>query len=53
MSDIETNPTNDSKIIDRSSGEVHMGKVPPYSVIVPGSNPGKKLSDDVDPKNYN
>ena len=22
-----------------------MGKVPPYSVIVPGSNPGKKLSD--------
>ena len=34
-----------TKIIDRSSGEVHMGKVPPYSVIVPGSNPGKKLSD--------
>ncbi len=22
-----------------------MGQVPPYSVIVPGSNPGKKLSD--------
>ena len=34
-----------TKIIDRVSGEVHMGKVPPYSVIVPGSNPGKKLSD--------
>ena len=34
-----------TKIIDRASGEVHMGKVPPYSVIVPGSNPGKKLSD--------
>ena len=34
-----------TKIIDRTSGEVHMGKVPPYSVIVPGSKPGKKLSD--------
>jgi len=34
-----------TKIIDRSTGEVHMGKVPPYSVIVPGSLPGKPLSD--------
>jgi 2,3,4,5-tetrahydropyridine-2-carboxylate N-succinyltransferase len=34
-----------TKIIDRSTGEVHMGKVPPYSVVVPGSLPGKNLPD--------
>ena len=34
-----------TKIIDRMTGEVHMGKVPPYSVIVPGSLPGKPLSN--------
>ena len=34
-----------TKIIDRSTGEIHMGKVPPYSVIVPGSLPSKPLSD--------
>jgi len=34
-----------TKIIDRTTGEIHMGKVPPYSVIVPGSLPGKQLSD--------
>jgi len=34
-----------TKIIDRASGEIHMGKVPPYSVIVPGTVPGKKLPD--------
>ena len=28
-----------TKIVDRSSGEVHLGKVPPYSVVVPGSLP--------------
>tara|TARA_B110000196_G_C21024549_1_gene604491 strand:- start:70 stop:900 length:831 start_codon:yes stop_codon:yes gene_type:complete len=32
-----------TKIIDRTTGEVHTGKVPPYSVIVPGSLPGKPL----------
>ena len=32
-----------TKIIDRTTGEVHMGKVPPYSVVVPGSVPGKNL----------
>ena len=32
-----------TKIIDRTTGEIHMGKVPPYSVIVPGSLPGKAL----------
>ena len=34
-----------TKIIDRTTGEIHMGKVPPYSVIVPGSLPGKALPD--------
>jgi len=34
-----------TKIIDRTTGEVHMGKVPAYSVIVPGSLPGKPLPD--------
>ena len=32
-----------TKIIDRTTGEIHMGKVPPYSVVVPGSLPGKLL----------
>jgi 2,3,4,5-tetrahydropyridine-2-carboxylate N-succinyltransferase len=26
-----------TKIIDRASGQIHMGKVPPYSVVVPGT----------------
>jgi len=34
-----------TKIIDRTTGEIHMGKVPAYSVIVPGSLPGKPLPD--------
>ena len=34
-----------TKIVDRATGEVHMGKVPPYSVVVPGSLPGKPLAD--------
>jgi len=32
-----------TKIVDRETGEVHMGKVPPYSVVVSGSLPGKPL----------
>ena len=28
-----------TKIADRATGEIHMGKVPPYSVLVPGSLP--------------
>ena len=32
-----------TKIIDRESGEIFFGKIPPYSVVVPGSIPGKKL----------
>jgi 2,3,4,5-tetrahydropyridine-2-carboxylate N-succinyltransferase len=34
-----------TKIIDRSTGAVHLGKVPPYSVVVSGSLPGKPLPD--------
>src|SRR4249919_212530 len=30
-----------TKIVDRASGEVHYGCVPAYSVVVPGSLPGK------------
>jgi 2,3,4,5-tetrahydropyridine-2-carboxylate N-succinyltransferase len=30
-----------TRIVDRSTGEVHYGRVPPYSVIVPGTLPGK------------
>jgi 2,3,4,5-tetrahydropyridine-2-carboxylate N-succinyltransferase len=32
-----------TKIIDRSTGEIHYGRVPPYSVVVPGSLPGRPL----------
>jgi 2,3,4,5-tetrahydropyridine-2,6-dicarboxylate N-succinyltransferase len=34
-----------TKVIDRTSGKVHLGHVPPYSVVVPGSLPGKPLPD--------
>jgi len=32
-----------TKIVDRNTGEIHIGKVPPYSVVVSGSLPGKPL----------
>jgi 2,3,4,5-tetrahydropyridine-2-carboxylate N-succinyltransferase len=34
-----------TKIIDRSTGEVFVGRVPPYSVVVPGNVPGRALPD--------
>ena len=34
-----------TKVIDRATGAVHIGHVPPYSVVVPGSLPGKPLPD--------
>lgn len=34
-----------TKIVDRATGEIHIGKVPPYAVVVPGSIPGKPLPD--------
>lgn len=33
-----------TKIVDRQSGEIFMGRVPPYSVVVPGSLPSAKGS---------
>ena len=34
-----------TKIVDRATGEVHYSRVPAYSVVVPGSLPGKPLPD--------
>jgi 2,3,4,5-tetrahydropyridine-2-carboxylate N-succinyltransferase len=34
-----------TKIIDRNTGQVHIGRVPAYSVVVPGSLPGRPLPD--------
>jgi 2,3,4,5-tetrahydropyridine-2-carboxylate N-succinyltransferase len=34
-----------TKIINRATGEIHMGRVPAYSVVVPGSLAGKPLPD--------
>jgi 2,3,4,5-tetrahydropyridine-2-carboxylate N-succinyltransferase len=31
-----------TKIVDRETGEVFYGKVPPYSVVVPGTLPGRR-----------
>ena len=34
-----------TRIVDRTTGEVHMGRVPAYSVVVPGAVPGGNLPD--------
>ncbi|MDR3472878.1 MAG: 2,3,4,5-tetrahydropyridine-2,6-dicarboxylate N-succinyltransferase [Devosia sp.] len=34
-----------TKIVDRATGDVHIGKVPPYSVVVSGNLPGRPLPD--------
>jgi 2,3,4,5-tetrahydropyridine-2-carboxylate N-succinyltransferase len=34
-----------TRIIDRETGEVFRGEVPPYSVVVPGSAPGTPTKD--------
>jgi 2,3,4,5-tetrahydropyridine-2-carboxylate N-succinyltransferase len=34
-----------TKIVNRATGEIHVGYVPPYSVVVPGNLPGKPLPD--------
>ena len=34
-----------TKIVDRATGEIFMGRVPAYSVVVPGALPGKPLPD--------
>jgi len=34
-----------TRIVDRATGKVHIGRVPPFSVVVPGALPGKPLPD--------
>ena len=34
-----------TKIVDRATGAIHIGRVPPYSVVVPGNLPGRPLPD--------
>jgi 2,3,4,5-tetrahydropyridine-2-carboxylate N-succinyltransferase len=34
-----------TKIVDRATGEIFQGRVPPYSVVVSGALPGKALPD--------
>ncbi len=34
-----------TKIINRATGEISYGRVPAYSVVVPGTLPGKKPGD--------
>ena len=34
-----------TKIVDRATGEVFYGRVPSYSVVVPGNLPGKPMAD--------
>ncbi|MGB7408135.1 MAG: 2,3,4,5-tetrahydropyridine-2,6-dicarboxylate N-succinyltransferase [Pontixanthobacter sp.] len=37
--------TQSTKIVNRETGEILTGHVPPYSVVVPGSLPGKPRAD--------
>jgi 2,3,4,5-tetrahydropyridine-2-carboxylate N-succinyltransferase len=41
-----------TKIIDRASGKIFMGEVPPYSVVVPGSLRGKPIGNEPGPSLY-
>ena len=34
-----------TKIVDRTTGEVFVGRVPAYSVVVPGALPGRPMAD--------
>ena len=34
-----------TKVVDRATGAIHRGSVPPFSVVVPGSMPGAALPD--------
>jgi 2,3,4,5-tetrahydropyridine-2-carboxylate N-succinyltransferase len=34
-----------TRIVDRGTGEVFVGRVPAYSVVVPGAMPGRPLPD--------
>lgn len=37
--------TQSTKIVNRETGEIISGHIPPYSVVVPGTLPGKPLPD--------
>lgn len=37
--------TSTTKVVNRDTGEIHVGYVPPYSVVVSGTLPGKPLPD--------
>ena len=41
-----------TKIVDRNTGEIHYGKVPKYSVVVPGSLPGPLVDGKTTPALY-
>jgi 2,3,4,5-tetrahydropyridine-2-carboxylate N-succinyltransferase len=41
-----------TKIIDRASGKIYVGEVPPYSVVVPGALPGKDINGQPGPSLY-
>jgi 2,3,4,5-tetrahydropyridine-2-carboxylate N-succinyltransferase len=34
-----------TKIVDRTTGEIHYGRVPPYAVVVPGALPGVPMAN--------
>ena len=34
-----------TKIVDRETGEIHVGRVPPYSVVVSGNLPGRPMKN--------
>jgi 2,3,4,5-tetrahydropyridine-2-carboxylate N-succinyltransferase len=33
-----------TKIVDRASGQIYQGRVPPYAVVVPGTMPGSEIA---------
>jgi len=37
--------TSTTKVVNRDTGEIHIGHVPAFSVVVPGALPGKALPD--------
>jgi 2,3,4,5-tetrahydropyridine-2-carboxylate N-succinyltransferase len=41
-----------TKIVDRATGKIHTGRVPPYSVVVSGTLPGKPLGNEPGPALY-
>jgi 2,3,4,5-tetrahydropyridine-2-carboxylate N-succinyltransferase len=41
-----------TKIVDRATGKIHIGRVPPYSVVVSGTLPGKPRGNEPGPALY-